>query len=145
MSEAYETDILEWSHRQAELLRRHAAGEKLNEAPDWANIIEEIEDVGGNVFRAVRSHLVQAMLHELKVRAWPQSRDVPHWRGEVRLQRGDAADDFTPSMRQLIDIAALYHRARRALPDTADGQPPASLPETCPWTLDELLGEEELT
>ena len=145
MSEAYESDILEWSHHQAELLRRHAAGEKLNEAPDWANIIEEIEDVGGNVLRAVRSHLLQAMLHELKARAWPESRDVPHWRGEVRLQRGQAADDSTPSMRHVVDVAAVYRRALRALPDSMDGQPPAPLPEACPWPLDELLGEEELT
>ena len=145
MSEAYESDILEWSHRQADLLRRHAAGEKLNEAPDWANIIEEIEDVGGNVLRAVRSHLVQAMLHELKVRAWPESRDVPHWRGEARLQRGEAASDFTPSMRRQIDLESLYHRAMRALPDSMDGQLPAPLSPACPWSLDELLGEDELT
>lgn len=144
MSETYETDILEWAQHQAELLRRHAAGEKLNEAPDWVNIIEEIEDVGGNVLRAVRSHLLQAMLHELKVRAWPASREVPHWRGEVRLQRGEAADDCTPSMRRLIEVDALYRRALRALPEAMDGQQPAPLPQSCPWTLDELLGEEEL-
>jgi hypothetical protein len=144
MDEAYETDILAWSHHQASLLRRYAAGEKLNETPDWANIIEEIEDVGGNVLRAVRSHLLQAMLHELKVRAWPESRDVPHWQAEVRGQRGEAADDFTPAMRQHVDLAALYRRALRRVPDMMDGQPPRALPETCPWSLDELLGEDEL-
>ena len=43
----YETDILLWSERQAELLRRHAAGERINDAAiDWPNIAEEIEDVG---------------------------------------------------------------------------------------------------
>ena len=141
----YEADILEWSQHQADLLRRHAAGEKLNEAPDWSNIIEEIEDVGGNILRGVRSHLVQAMLHELKSRAWPHQRDVPHWRAEVQLHRGDAADDFTPSMRQHIDLSALYRRALRGLPDTIDGQPPLPLPEACPWTLDALLAEQELT
>ena len=144
MSDVYEADILEWSQHQAELLRRHAAGEKLNEAPDWANIIEEIEDVGGNVLRAVRSHLLQAMLHELKVLAWPESRDVPHWRAEARGQRDEAADDFTPSMRQHVDVVALYRRALRRLPETIDGQKPAPLPDTCPWSLDELLGEPDL-
>ena len=48
-SDLYEADILEWSQHQADLLRRQAAGEKLNETPDWTNIIEEIEDVGGNI------------------------------------------------------------------------------------------------
>jgi hypothetical protein len=48
MSELYVTDILLWSERQAELLRRHAAGERVNDdAIDWPNIAEEIEDVGG--------------------------------------------------------------------------------------------------
>jgi len=33
----YDTDILEWSERQAELLRRYAAGEQINEAElDWS-------------------------------------------------------------------------------------------------------------
>ena len=144
MSEAYDTDVVEWSQRQASLLRRVAAGEKLNEAPDWPNIIEEIEDLGANATRAVRSHLLQAMLHELKVRAWPISRDVPHWKSEVRLQRGQAADEFTPSMRRLIDVSVMYRRALRALPDTIDDQPPIPQPDTCPWSLTELLGDDDL-
>ena len=144
MSGAYETDILEWSHQQASLLRRHAAGERLNLTPDWTNIIAEIEGSGGNVLRAVRSHLLQAMLHELKSRAWPDRQEVSHWRAEMRLQRGQAADDFTPSMRQKLDVAALYRRALRGLPEAIDGQPPVALPETCPWSLDQLLSDAEL-
>ncbi len=43
----YDTDILLWSERQADLLRHHAAGERVNDASiDWPNIAEEIEDVG---------------------------------------------------------------------------------------------------
>ena len=46
-SDLYDTDILLWSERQADLLRRHAAGERVNDASiDWPNIVEEIEDVG---------------------------------------------------------------------------------------------------
>jgi hypothetical protein len=44
MSDLYDADILEWSERQAALLRRVAAGDRSNDnAPDWPNIIEEIE------------------------------------------------------------------------------------------------------
>jgi len=135
----HETDVLEWSAQQAELLRRHARGERLNETPDWPNIIEEIEDVGGNGLRAVRSHLLQAMLHELKLRAWPESRDAPHWAAEARGHRGDAADDFAPSMRQHIDLPALYRRALQRVPSASDGIPRLPLPDACPWTLDDLL------
>lgn len=42
----YDAGILTWSERQAELLRHVAAGDPLNERPDWPNIIEELADVG---------------------------------------------------------------------------------------------------
>ena len=140
MSDLYETDILDWSERQAALLRRIAAGERVNdEAPDWPNIIEEIESVGRSELRACESLLVQALLHELKIAAWPQSRDVPHWRAEARGFRRDAVRAFSPSMRQRIDMTALYTDALDRLPESIDGQAPLPVPTECPLTLDEML------
>jgi hypothetical protein len=139
----YDTDILLWSERQADLLRRHAAGERINDAEvDWPNIIEEVIDVGRSTLRACRSQLLQALLDDLKATAWPQSREVPHWRSEAKVARINAADAYAPSMRQRIDIADLYAKALRALPETIDGQPPQLLSRNCPVTLDELLGEQ---
>jgi hypothetical protein len=143
MGELYDADVFEWSQHQAALLRRRAAGELVNEAElDWPNIAEEIDSVGRSQLTAVRSLLVQALLHDLKAEAWPLSREVSHWRGEARRLRGDAADTFTPSMRQLIDVQKLHRRALAAMPDTIDGQPPFPVPAECPVTLDELLGGE---
>jgi hypothetical protein len=138
----YDTDILLWSERQRDLLRRVAAGEPVNEAPDWINIIEEIESVGNEQLHAVTSLLTQALIHMLKAQAWPLSREVPHWQAEARRFRGDATDRFAPSMRQRIDLAKLYARACRGMPDTIDGQPPLPVPEICEVTLDELLSNE---
>jgi predicted lipoprotein len=136
----YDSDILSWSERQAELLRRHVAGERINSADlDWPNIIEEVADVGRNTLRACRSHLLQALLHDLKAKAWPQSRNAPHWRSEARVARINAADAFTPSMRQWIDLTDLYAKAVRAMLESVDGQPPLSVETVCPVTLDELL------
>ncbi len=43
MSDLYDADIVTWSERQADLLRRRAAGELVNDAEmDWSNIAEEI-------------------------------------------------------------------------------------------------------
>ena len=92
--------------------------------------------------RACRAQLLQALLHDLKAKAWPLSRDVPHWRSEARVARINAADAYAPSMRQKIDMAAIYAKALRAMPDTIDGQPPEPVPEVCPVTLDDLLGED---
>ena len=63
-------------------------------------------------------------------------REVPHWRAEVRRFRDDAAEAFTPSMRQRINLARLYTQALRATPETFDGQPPLPMSEACSvtWT-----------
>jgi Domain of unknown function DUF29 len=141
MDDLYDTDILVWSDRQAQLLRRLAVGEPVNEAPDWPNIIEEIESVGSEQLHAVTSLLVQALVHMLKAQAWPSSREAPHWESEARRFRGDAADRFAPSMRQRIDLERLYRRALRIMPETIDGQAPLEVPEACPVTLEALLSE----
>lgn len=140
MGSLYDDDILEWSERQARLLRDLAAGRPGNEAPDWANVIEEIESVGRSELNAVRSLLVQAMRHNLKCEAWSLASAVPQWRAEARAALGDAADAFAPSMRQHIDMAVPYRRALRGLPESIDGQPPLPVPDACLATLDELLG-----
>ncbi len=141
MGELYDADILEWSEHQARLLRQHAAGEAGNETPDWANIIEEVESVGSSQLSRVKSLLRQALLHDLKCEAWPLSREVPHWRSEARRFRADAADSFSPSMRQRIDVSKLYEKALYLMPDSIDGLLPLPVPDTCCVTLDEMLGE----
>jgi len=142
MADLYDDDILLWSKDQGELLRRLAAGERVNDLVDWGNVVEEIEDVGRSSLRACRSHLLQVLLHELKAKAWPQSRDVPHWRSEARVARINAADAYAPSMRRHIDVADLYAKALEAMPESVDGQPPGPVPRTCARTLDELLSGE---
>jgi hypothetical protein len=143
MSDLYDTDVLLWSEQQAGLLRRRAAGELVNEAElDWPNIAEEIESVGSEQRHAVESLLMQALLHRLKIEAWPLSRDVPHWQAEARGFRDDAAARFAPSMRERLDLAQIYRRALRRMPETMDGQPPLPVPAVCPATLDELLAED---
>ena len=117
MSDRYDDDILIWSEHQVELLRRLAAGDPANEAPDWLNIIAEVADVGRDSLRVCRSQLFQALLHDLKAEAWPLSRDAPHWRSEARIARVNAADAYTPSMRQRIDVASLYAKALHAMPE----------------------------
>jgi Domain of unknown function DUF29 len=143
MSDLYEDDIVLWSERQGALLRRRAAGELVNERElDWPNIAEEIESVGNEQVHAVESLLVQALAHRLKAEAWLTSPEVPGWRAEARRFRDDAVSRFAPSMRQKLDVAKLYRRALRALPDTIDDQPPLPVPQSCPVTLDELLSDE---
>jgi len=142
MGDLYDVDVLEWSEHQARLLRQHAAGKGGNEAPDWANIIEEIESVGQSQIDAVESWWFQAFLHDLKAEAWPLSRDTPTWRGDARGFRAQARRKYRPSMRQKLDVPGIYADALSALPDTMDGQLPLPVPEICPVTLNELVSTE---
>jgi len=138
----YDTDILEWSEQQSGLLKRLAAGEWVNnDAFDWPHIAEEIESVGRSQLSAVKSLLTQALLHMLKAQAWPNSLAAPGWRAEVIRFRLDAADCYTPSMRQHLDLAKLYVRALKAMPEYIDGESPLLVPDTCPVTLEALLND----
>jgi len=48
------------------------------------------------------------------------------------VARINAADAYAPSMRQRLDVADPYAKARRAMPETVDGQPPLPVPQTRP-------------
>jgi len=138
----YEHDILAWSAHQAALLRRISLGERVNDV-DWAHVAEEIEDVGVSQLNAVRSFLRQMLVHLLKLQGWPDSASANHWRQEVMAFQADAEQRFAPSMRQLINLDALYGKALRQIRVAEiDGVPPRAWPETCPVGLDALLNDD---
>jgi uncharacterized protein DUF29 len=136
----YEHDALAWAEQQAELLRRLAAGERLNARIDWPHVIEEVRDVGLSELRACQSLLQQAMVHLLKLHAWPDSPSAAHWRDEAGTFLDDAARRFTPAMRQRLDLDELFAKAlRRARTALGDHRVANELPKVCPFTLDALL------
>ena len=136
----YDRDALLWSEQQADLLRRLAAGERVNDAVDWPNVIEELEAMGRSELRACEGLLLQGMLHLLKLHAWPESWAAAHWRGEVDLALFDAGRAFTPFMRQRIGLDTLYvaaaWRLARMTDDSGAGR---AAPKDCPYTLEDLL------
>ena len=137
----YERDILSWSEHQADLLRRLARGERVNDV-DWEHVVEEIEDVGLSELHSVESFLDLMLVHLLKVRGWPDSPSLAHWRGEIGSFQKNAARRFAPSMRQRIDLAKLYRDAVEQLVGVDyDGVAPLAWPAVCPFTVDELLTE----
>lgn len=136
----YEHDALAWAEQQATLLRRLAAGERVNDAVDWPNVIEELQDVGLSELQSCQNLLLQAMTHLLKLHAWPGSQSATHWRGEAGVFLDDAERRFTPSMQQRIGLEVLYAKAlRRAREATDAAGAPRPLPDACPFELDGLL------
>jgi hypothetical protein len=135
----YERDSLAWSERQAALLRRVARGERVNDV-DWDHVVEEIEDVGISELNAAKSYLRQMIVHLLKLHGWPGLDADQHWRAEIAAFQTDLMDHFAPSMRQRIDLAKIYDRAKRQIELLSyGGKSTLPPPESCPVTLDQLL------
>ena len=122
------------------MLRRLATGERVDDAVDWPNLIEEVESLGRSELHAVESLLARALEHLLRLYGWPEARDAQHWRGEIGSVLLSARRRFTPGMRQVIDLSTLYSDARDAVVAMAlEGAAPRRPPGACPYDLGVLL------
>lgn len=140
--ELYQEDFYVWTQRQAELLRAHRYDEL-----DLEHLIDEVEDLGGAVKRSVRSRARTIIEHLLKLQHSPAVDPRPGWRDTVRTQRNDLLDDLTPTLRRELDaeLEELYVRARQqaegSLRDHGENAAADALPETCPYTADQITGD----
>jgi len=134
-------DTFTWSIQQAECLRRLRAGERVNDL-DWDNIIEEIESVGRSQVDAVRSHLIQAVAHLLKIHAWPDNPSAGGWRHDAVVFLAEAQDRYRPSMAGAVDLPGVYRRALKRLDPASFPAPPLPLPADADIPLAALEDED---
>jgi hypothetical protein len=138
-SSLYERDYYEWLMATAEGLR----GGRLAEV-DLEQVAEELEDMGRSERRALASHLAVLMHHLLKWQHQPQARSSS-WSGSIRNARDNIHHLLrdSPSLVRFLDamVRDRYPTARlNAAEET--GLPPERLPDTCPYTRDELLDRD---
>ncbi|MGH7089971.1 MAG: DUF29 family protein [Stellaceae bacterium] len=136
-----EDDPYAWALAQARLL---AKGESSLKNLDLKQLQHFLEEAAEDMLAAVRSHLVNLMAHAAKA-AYSSNPDiVGHWRSECVEFHDRLIAEYRPSMRRAIDIEKLWRRAtRKVLASFADyGEPRPDLPESCPFTLAELVAEE---
>jgi hypothetical protein len=141
----YDSDILAWSEEQAAVLRRLAERRDLPNDLDLDNVVEEIEAVGRNELRAATSPIRLIMVHIAKAVSEPEAPAVAHWWAECIGWQDDLRSAFSPSMRQRIDIDALWTRALKQAEIALKAQGvslPKGLHGPCPVELDELLSGE---
>jgi uncharacterized protein DUF29 len=138
----YERDVYAWSKEQAALLRGRRYADL-----DLEHLIEEIEDVGGSLYREVRSRVRMIIEHLLKLEHSEATEPRAGWERTVRTQRADLTDDLTPSLRPRIEanLARFYETARieaaAALRHHGETAAADALPATCPYTLDQITGD----
>lgn len=140
-TDLYEQDFYAWTQQQAALLREG----KVHEL-DLASLAEEIESVGRSDKRELGHRLEVIVMHLLKWRYQPEGRQEGHsWEDTIWEQRRQVAGilEDSPSLQRevLRSLERHYPAARRkALRDMR--LPEAALPQTCPWTPEQILDED---
>ncbi|MES2325618.1 MAG: DUF29 domain-containing protein [Pseudomonadota bacterium] len=136
MNVLYEKDFARWLEQQGELLRS-----KKFDQLDLDNLIEEIECMGGNLRRELRSRIENIIMHLLKCQFQPEHKSGS-WLGTLREQRsclGELLED-NPSLRRLVDEAVskrFGHAVARAADET--GIERKVFPVKCPYSADDVL------
>ena len=147
IDDLYEADFYAWSKEQAKALRCLQAT-RPNIEIDWRHLIEEVRDLGKSERNTVRSHLRIIIEHLLKLRHSPAVDPRTGWRSTIARARSSLADSLSPSLlrdaRQ--QLPQLYHQTRgvtaMALAEHGEQIAADALPETCPWTLDQLVAPD---
>jgi hypothetical protein len=139
VNDLYETDFYVWTQEQARLLR-----EKRWDDLDLANLVEEVEGVGGSEKREIRNRLTKLLAHLLKWQYQPGYRG-PSWRATIRDQRRELAEIVhdSPSLRSYVDkqVQERYLSGRlEAAHET--GIAFGLFPEACPFTSEQVLDLE---
>ncbi len=135
---SYDGDIIAWANEQARLLREGQFS-KL----DIEHIAEEIEDVGKSEQRELENRMAVLLAHLLKWQHQPE-RQGNSWRNTIKDQRDRIARRLrkTPSLKSDLDDSEWW---RGVWADALDitvketGLFYDAFPETCPWTLEQIM------
>lgn len=140
----YERDFYSWTQEQARLLRARAELQP-NDAIDWAHVAEEIEDMGKDIARTIRSAYARIIEHLLKLEFSP-ARDpragLMETVVEQRVRIEEEVED-NPGVRPQRDalFAKAWTSGRRLAAESLarrDGLDPRALPVDCPYTREQV-------
>lgn len=143
----YETDYYAWTQEQAALLRGMAA-QRVDIPLDLMNLAEEVEGLGAAERNAIRSQIRRIIEHLLKLEFSRTVEPRGEWEGAIIDGRAELADKISPRLRHHAEGALpdLYERARRkavhGLRRSSDAQAADDLPESCPYSLDDIFRDD---
>jgi hypothetical protein len=138
----YDEDFYAWTQYQAGVLRSMPCDDNRF---DRENVAEEIEDLGKSERRASESQIIRVLEHFLKLAHSPTDRPRYGWMRSIAEARRVLRKTMTATLRRHAEseFAALYEDAREAarlgLLENGEEQAAVTLPDVCPYTLDQVL------
>jgi Domain of unknown function DUF29 len=138
----YERDYYAWIQKQVRALRKHRV-----EEIDWANVAEEIDDLGKSEKHSVESQMARISEQFLKLAyasARIKSQNRRGWELSIRGARHQIRKLLreSPSLRRKTpELFADAHETGRTAALIALNLPDSALPETSPWTVEQVLDD----
>jgi hypothetical protein len=132
----YETDFNLWIEQTTKQL----VNGNLQEI-DLKNLIEELESMGKNNKREIKSRLIKLLMHLLKYKYQPE-KQTRSWISTINTQRNEInlVLDDSPSLRPYFkeNLSDCYQKAR--LDASSETKLPLEIfPEDCPFTQENIL------
>ena len=134
----YDEDVVTWAEEQACHLR-----EGCFELLDIQHLAEEIEDVGKSEQRELSSRMAVLLTHLLKLQSQPE-RQGSSWARTIKEQRRGILRrlEKTPSLKALLADASWWADVwSDAVAQAGNETGLDALPEVCPWSESEVLGD----
>ena len=138
MRTSYENDVVAWASEQSRLIR---AGRF--DLLDLEHIAEEIEDVGKSEQRELANRMAVLLAHLLKWKFQPE-RQGNSWARTIKEHRKGVLSrlEETPSLKNKLDEPRWWDGVwADAVAQATEETGIDTLPEVCPWSEAEVLGE----
>ncbi len=138
LNELYEHEYDRWLAEMVKLLKNRDL-EKL----DYDNLIEELQALGRSEKNAVKSLLLQIIVHLMLYQFWQleKERNANHWAAEIITFRVQLEDKLTTNLRNYVaeELSKIYQNALLIVQKKTQLN---SLPEKCPYSLEQLLDKQ---
>lgn len=141
----YEDDFYAWTQHQAQVLRSMPVTDNRF---DREHVAEEIEDLGKSERDAVRSQIRRIIEHFLRLTYSPAEQPRLEWMQTIDDARETLSDKLTATLRRDAEesLQRLYadgrRRAARGLLRHGESDAAGALPESCPYTFDDICRDD---
>jgi hypothetical protein len=138
LKQLYEKEYDRWLTETIKLLKNRQF-----DRVDYEHLIEELEALARSEKSAVKSLILQILIHLLLYEFWTaeRARNSNHWAGEIITFRVQLEDKLTTNLSKFLELELenIYQNAR-LIAEKKTGL--KNLPITCPYSLTQILEKQ---